>query len=95
MSPEGGDISSLYQDDGYLFFTSTLSKPLSNDTIDYEIRVVEGPTGQDQKYVIAGNEKRRTMSSAGNRTIPGELFSRGGYSISSNWGTFNSSTRKN
>jgi outer membrane protein insertion porin family len=43
-TPEGGDISGIYQDDGYLFFnTDPVETAVYNDTIDYEIRIIEGP----------------------------------------------------
>ncbi len=78
LSPEGGDISSLYQDDGYLFFhVEPVETAVYNDTIDYEIRMTEGPQARIKNVTIAGNEKtkdyviRREL-----RTIPGELFSR-------------------
>jgi outer membrane protein insertion porin family len=78
LSPEGGDINSLYQDDGYLFFhVDPVETAVYNDTIDYEIRIVEGPQARIKNVTIAGNEKtkdyviRREL-----RTIPGELFSR-------------------
>jgi len=78
LSPEGGDISSLYQDDGYLFFrVDPVETAVYNDTIDYEIRIVEGPQARIKNVNISGNEKtkdyviRREL-----RTIPGELFSR-------------------
>lgn len=78
LSPEGGDIASLYQDDGYLFFhVDPVETAVYNDTIDYEIRVAEGPQARIKNVTIAGNEKtkdyviRREL-----RTIPGELFNR-------------------
>ena len=78
LSPEGGDINSLYQDDGYLFFhVDPVETAVYNDTIDYEIRIVEGPQARIKNVTIAGNEKtkdyviRREL-----RTVPGELFSR-------------------
>ncbi|MEO6330633.1 MAG: POTRA domain-containing protein [Ginsengibacter sp.] len=78
MSQEGGDISSLYQDDGYLFFRiDPVETAVYNDTIDHEIRVVEGPQATIGKVDINGNDKtkdyviRREL-----RTIPGEKFSR-------------------
>ena len=44
LSPEGGDISGLYMDDGYLFFrTDPVETAVYNDTIDFEVRLVEGP----------------------------------------------------
>jgi outer membrane protein insertion porin family len=76
--PEGGDISSIYQDDGYLFFrTDPVETAVYNDTIDYEIRMVEGPQATIKNIRISGNEKtkeyviRREI-----RTVPGEKFSR-------------------
>lgn len=77
-SQEGGDISSLYMDDGYLFFRAEpVETAVYNDTIDHEIRIIEGPQARIKNVTIAGNEKtkdyviRREL-----RTIPGELFSR-------------------
>lgn len=74
----GGDISGYYMDDGYLFFRAEpVETAVYNDTIDYEIRITEGPQARIKNVTIAGNEKtkdyviRREL-----RTIPGELFSR-------------------
>jgi len=77
-SQDGGDISGLYMDEGYLFFRAEpIETAVYNDTIDYEIRIMEGPQARIKNVTIAGNEKtkdyviRREL-----RTIPGELFSR-------------------
>ena len=77
-SQEGGDISSLYMDDGYLFFRiDPVETAVYNDTIDHEIRIVEGPQATIGNVGISGNDKtkeyviRREL-----RTIPGEKFSR-------------------
>ncbi|MDB5198597.1 MAG: outer membrane protein assembly factor YaeT precursor [Chitinophagaceae bacterium] len=77
-SPDGGDISSLYMDDGYLFFrVDPVETAVYNDTIDHEIRIVEGPQATIDNVTITGNDKtkeyviRREL-----RTIPGEKFSR-------------------
>jgi len=77
-SAEGGDIQSLYMDDGYLFFrVDPVEVAVYNDTIDFEIRMQEGPQATIGKIDISGNEKtkdyviRREL-----RTIPGEKFSR-------------------
>ena len=77
-SPDGGDISGLYQDDGYLFFrTDPVETAVYNDTIDYEIRLIEGPQATIKNIRISGNDRtkeyviRREL-----RTIPGEKFSR-------------------
>jgi len=78
LSPEGGDISGLYMDDGYLFFrVDPVETSVYNDTIDFEIRITEGPQARIKEVKIFGNERtkehviRREL-----RTMPGELFSR-------------------
>jgi outer membrane protein insertion porin family len=78
MSQDGGDISGYYQDEGYLFFrVEAVETAVYNDTIDHEIRIIEGPQARIKNVTIAGNERtkdhviRREL-----RTIPGELFSR-------------------
>lgn len=78
MSQDGGDISGYYQDDGYLFFRAeAVETAVYNDTIDHEIRIVEGPQARIKNVTISGNDRtkdhviRREL-----RTIPGELFSR-------------------
>jgi outer membrane protein insertion porin family len=78
LSPEGGDISGLYMDDGYLFFrVEPVETAVYNDTIDYELRVTEGPQARIRNVNITGNDRtkdyvvRREL-----RTVPGNLFSR-------------------
>ena len=78
LSPEGGDISGLYMDDGYLFFrVEPVETAVYNDTIDFEIRMVEGPQATINAVNISGNDKtkehviRREL-----RTVPGDKFSR-------------------
>ena len=78
LSPEGGDIGSLYMDEGYLFFQADpVEAAVYNDTIDYEIRMREGPQARIKNVIITGNDKtkdhviRREL-----RTVPGNLFSR-------------------
>lgn len=78
LSQEGGDISSLYMDDGYLFFQiEPVETAVYNDTIDFEIRLREGPQATIKNVNISGNDKtkeyviRREL-----RTVPGEKFSR-------------------
>jgi outer membrane protein insertion porin family len=78
VSQEGGGVSDLYLDDGYLFFrVEPVETAVYNDTIDFEIRMTEGPQATIKNVTIAGNEKtkeyviRREL-----RTIPGEKFSR-------------------
>ena len=78
MTQEGGDVSALYADNGYLFFSvNPVETSVYNDTIDHEIRITEGPQATIKRITIAGNDKtkehviRREL-----RTLPGEKFSR-------------------
>lgn len=78
-SQDGADITSAYQDQGYLFFNLIPVETAirGGDTIDHEIRIVEGPQARIKNVVIMGNDKtkdhviRRELTSA-----PGDLFSR-------------------
>ena len=78
MSMEGGDISSLYQDDGYLFFRlDPVETAVYNDTIDYEIRMTEGPQFIYGKNTVSGNDKTKDYVILRElRTVPGQKFSR-------------------
>jgi len=78
VSPEGGDISGLYYDQGYLFFRiDPVETAVYNDTIDFEIRITEGAIAIWKNVKISGNEKtkeyviRREL-----QTLPGNTFSR-------------------
>src|SRR6185312_2474461 len=58
VSQEGGGISDLYMDDGYLFFhVEPVETAVYNDTIDFEIRMTEGPQATIKNVTIAGNDK--------------------------------------
>lgn len=78
MNQSGRDISSLYMDDGYLFFSVTpVEINVENDSIDLEMRVYEGKQARINKVTIVGNVKtndRVIMREI--RTKPGQLFSR-------------------
>jgi outer membrane protein insertion porin family len=78
LSPEGGDISSLYMDHGYLFFQiDPVETSVYNDTIDHEIRIMEGPQATIKNIKIEGNDKTREYVIRREiRTLPGEKFSR-------------------
>lgn len=78
FSLDGRDVSSLYMDNGYLFFQATPTElSVQNDSIDLEMRIYEGPQATIDKVSIAGNDRtnenvvRRTI-----RTVPGDKFSR-------------------
>ena len=78
LSAEGGDIGSLYQDDGYLFFRlDPVETAVYNDTIDFEIRMTEGPQATYGHISVTGNDKTKDYVILRElRTIPGERFSR-------------------
>jgi len=74
----GEDISSLYMDDGYLFFNiDPVEVSIIGDTINYEMRITEGAQATVRDVNIAGNDRtnehviRREL-----RTLPGDKFSR-------------------
>ena len=72
------DISSLYMDDGYLFFrVDPVEVAIENDSIDLEIRLNEGKQARISNITLAGNTK--TYDHVVLRelyTRPGQLFSR-------------------
>ena len=72
------DISSLYMDDGYLFFrVDPVEVAVENDSIDLEIRLNEGKQARISNITLAGNTK--TFDHVVLRelyTRPGQLFSR-------------------
>ena len=72
------DISSLYMDDGYLFFrVDPVEVAIENDSIDLEIRLSEGKQARINNVTLTGNTK--TYDHVVLRelyTRPGQLFSR-------------------
>ncbi len=78
LTAEGGDVGSLYQDDGYLFFRiEPIETAVYNDTIDFELRMTEGPQASYGKITVSGNDKTKDYVILRElRTIPGERFSR-------------------
>jgi outer membrane protein insertion porin family len=78
MNPNGYDISSLYMDDGYLFFNVTPQEVnVRNDTIDLEIQMYEGKQATINKVIVMGNSKTNDhVIYREIRTRPGQLFRR-------------------
>ena len=78
LSAEGGDIGSLYMDDGYLFFrVEPIETAVKNDTIDFEIRMTEGPQATYGNITVSGNDKTKDYVILRElRTVTGERFSR-------------------
>jgi outer membrane protein insertion porin family len=78
FSMDGRDVSTLYMDNGYLFFqVDPIETSIVDDSIDLEIRIFEGPQATIDRVVIRGNDRthenviRREL-----RTQPGQKFSR-------------------
>jgi outer membrane protein insertion porin family len=77
-NPNGTDISSLYLDDGYLFFNITpVEIATNNDSIDLEVRIYEGKQARLNKFTVIGNSKTNDhVVMREIRTKPGDLFNR-------------------
>jgi outer membrane protein insertion porin family len=78
FNPKGPDVSSLYMDDGYLFFrVEPVEVAIVGDSIDIEMRMFEGDQAILDRIIISGNERtsdhviRRELS-----TVPGQKFRR-------------------
>jgi outer membrane protein insertion porin family len=78
MNQNGLDISTLYMDDGYLFFgIMPVEVLVENDSIDLEIRIHEGDQARINKVTVKGNTKTSDHVILRElRTKPGQLFSR-------------------
>lgn len=78
FNPTGEDISQLYMDYGYLFFSvNPVEVRINNDSIDLEMRIYEGDQAKINKIIITGNDRtndhviRREI-----KTLPGQYFNR-------------------
>ena len=71
-------LSSLYLDDGYLFFNLTPVEVLvENDSIDIEMRLQEGKQARVNRVTVIGNTKTNDRVILREiRTKPGDLFRR-------------------
>jgi outer membrane protein insertion porin family len=78
FSQDNADVSSLYMDDGYLFFNvDPIEVAIEGDSIDLEMRIFEGPQAEIDKVIINGND--RTHEHVIRREVftrPGQKFSR-------------------
>jgi outer membrane protein insertion porin family len=56
--PDADDITNLYQNNGYLFSdVNAVETKTANDTIDFEIRIKEGPIAYFNRITVVGNDK--------------------------------------
>lgn len=78
FNPNGPDISSLYMDNGYLFFSVTpIEVKIDGDSVDLEMRVYEGAQATIRKVFITGNDRTNDhVIMRELRTLPGQKFSR-------------------
>ena len=78
MSRNGNDISSLYMDDGYLFFQANpVESSILNQKINLEIRVNEGKRAIVNNVTVIGNTKVKDhVIMREVRSLPGSMFKR-------------------
>lgn len=76
--PDGEDITNLYQNSGYLFSNiNAVEVKTANDTINFEIRVTEGPLAYFNKITVVGNDKTNDRVIYRElRTKPGQKYSK-------------------
>jgi outer membrane protein insertion porin family len=77
-NPSGMDISTLYQDNGYLFFNITPAETaVEGDSVDLEFRIYEGKQAIINRVTVTGNTKTSDHVIIREiRSKPGQLFSR-------------------
>lgn len=76
--PDGDDITNLYQNNGYLFSNiNAVETKTVGDSIDFEIRIVEGPIAYFNKITVTGNDKTNDKVIYRElRTKPGQKYSK-------------------
>ncbi|NMH27444.1 BamA/OMP85 family outer membrane protein [Flavobacterium silvaticum] len=77
-NPDSEDITNLYQNNGYLFSSiNAVEVRTANDTIDFEIRIIEGPVAYFNKISVIGNDKTHDeVIYRELRTKPGQKYSK-------------------
>ena len=71
------DVSKLYRDNGYLFFNITpVELNIQNDSVDVEMRIVEGKPATLNNIIINGNDLTNE------RVVRRQVFTRPGYLFS-------------
>ncbi|WP_093024855.1 outer membrane protein assembly factor BamA [Pustulibacterium marinum] len=74
--PDADDITNLYQNSGYLFSTvNPVEISAKNDTIDFEIRIIEGKPAYFDRIMVSGNDRTNDhVIYRELRTRPGDLY---------------------
>ncbi|MBP5327247.1 MAG: BamA/TamA family outer membrane protein [Bacteroidales bacterium] len=77
-NPSGTDITSMYMDNGYLFFNVTpVEVAVQDDSIDIDIRIVEGKQARIRNVIVEGNTiTNDKIIYRELHTKPGDLFNR-------------------
>jgi len=78
IDPNGRDISSMYMDNGYLFFqVNPVEARVESDSVDLEIQIYEGAQATVNRVTVTGNTKTSEHVVLRElRTRPGQKFSR-------------------
>jgi outer membrane protein insertion porin family len=78
MNASETDVTSLYMNDGHLFFQVTpAEKIVGKDSVDIEMRIYEGKQATINRVTIVGNDKTNDhVIMREIRTRPGQLFRR-------------------
>ena len=78
FNPNGADVSSLYLDNGYLFFSvRPIEVAVTEDSIDLEMRVHEGEQATINQVIVRGNTRTNDhVIYREIRTKPGQKFNR-------------------
>ena len=76
--PDPDDVTSLYQNNGYLFSTiNPVEISAANDTIDFEIRIIEGKETFLDHVTVSGNDKTNDhVIYRELRTRPGQKYNK-------------------
>ena len=75
--PDAQDLANLYKNNGYLFSQiNPVETRIYNDTIDFEIRIIEGKEAYFNNISVVGNDKTKDhVIYRELRTKPGQKFS--------------------
>jgi outer membrane protein insertion porin family len=76
--PDADDLTNLYQNNGYLFSNiNAVEVKTENYTIDFEIRITEGPIAYFNNITVVGNDKTHDRVIYRElKTHPGEKYSK-------------------
>nr|WP_315149641.1 POTRA domain-containing protein [uncultured Flavobacterium sp.] len=76
--PDGEDMTNLYQNNGYLFSNiNAVETKTTDNKIDFEIRITEGPIAYFNKITVVGNDKTNDeVIYRELRTKPGEKYNK-------------------